>query len=77
MSLYLELQTSDSSDDPQTVISEIVGVAQRIGVPVHVDIGGVLVMSYPGDDPLELYRKWKEILESNKHRYARVAIVKA
>lgn len=57
--LYLELKTAALDADPKNAVRQSVDVANRIGIPVHVEINGVMVWAYPGDNAELLAVEWE------------------
>lgn len=71
--LFLKLDTVASAADPKNAVRKAVNVANRIGICVHVDINGVLVMAFPEDDPELLVLEWEKQL--GKTAIYRTAVV--
>lgn len=70
--LYLELKMAAHDDDPKDAVRQSVDVANRIGIPVHVQINGVMVWAYPGDNAELLVVEWEKsfMTEGLTHRGA-------
>ena len=71
--LYLELKVTAFDADPRDAVRQAVEVADRIGVPVHVEINNVLVCAYPDDSAELLVVEWE--LQSDRRAIHRVAVL--